>query len=81
MDKSARRKSHAAVSVRQNTGREGVQENRPQALGIGEVEPRGLRHRKKICDADFFSRASLAGLTNYVIRHISKYGNIMTSFS
>jgi hypothetical protein len=23
----------------------------------------------------------LAGLTNYVIRHISKYGNIMTSFS
>ena len=36
--------------------------------------------KKKICDADFFSKASLAGLTNYVIRHISKYGNIMTSF-
>jgi hypothetical protein len=37
--------------------------------------------KKKICNADFFSKASLAGLTNYVIRHISKYGNIMTSFS
>jgi len=39
-------------------------------LGIG----------KKYKGSIFFAKASLAGLTNYVIRHNSKYGN-MTSLS
>jgi len=37
-----------------------------------------LRDRKKIYRVDFFAKASFAGLTNYIIRHNSKNGN-MTS--
>ena len=37
----------------------------------GDGIPRGLWHWKKIYGVDFFAKASLAGLTNYVIRHIS----------
>ena len=39
---------------------------------------RGHRDRKKISGVDFFANSSLGGLTNYVIRHQPKYGN-MTS--
>ena len=40
--------------------------------------PRVHRDRKKIYRVDFFDKASLAGLTNYVIRHNPQNGN-MTS--
>ena len=33
-----------------------------------------------MCGVDFFAKSDLAGLTNYIIRHKSKYGN-MTSLS
>jgi len=43
--------------------------------------PRGLQDRKKnMRGRFFFAKSSLAGLTNYVIRHEPKYGN-MTSLS
>ena len=44
------------------------------------IKPRRHQHQKKICSVDFFSKASLVELTNYIIRHISKYGNTMMSF-
>jgi hypothetical protein len=40
--------------------------------------PRVLRHWKKIYRVDFFAKSISDGLTNYVIRHNSKYSN-MTS--
>jgi len=43
-------------------------------------EPRGHRDRKKICGVDFFAKFNLGELTNYVIRHQPKYGN-MTSLA
>jgi len=51
------------------------------ALRTSTVERKGaLASKKNMTLHIFFSKANLAGLTNYVIRHISKYGNIMTSF-
>ena len=44
-------------------------------------DPRGHRHLKKICGVVFFFNASLTELTDYIIRHISKYSNIMSSLS
>ena len=49
-------------------------------LLIAMTHARVHQHQKKIYSVDFFSKASWAELTNYVIRHISKYGNIMSSF-
>ena len=34
---------------------------------------------KKDLGSIFFFSSTLGGLTNYVIRHMSKYGNIMSS--
>ena len=43
-----------------------------------KINARGHRDRKKMCGVAFFSKPSFGGLTNYVIRHRSIYGN-MTS--
>ena len=40
--------------------------------------PRVLGNRKKIYRVDFFGKASFSGLTNYVIRHNSQNGNMMS---
>ena len=53
------------------------------SIGIAEKlkgKNKGALASKKNMQCQFFSKASLAGLTNYVIRHISKYGKIMSSF-
>ena len=41
---------------------------------------RGHQHRKKIYRVDFFAKASSAALTNYIIRHNSKKGNMTSLF-
>jgi len=40
--------------------------------------PRVLGNWKKIYRVDFFAKASFTGLTNYIIRHNSKNGNMMS---
>ena len=42
--------------------------------------PRGHQHLKKTYGVNFFSKANLAELTNYVIRHISIYSDFVISF-
>ena len=44
------------------------------------VLARGHWHRKKIYRVDFFAKASSAGLTNYIIRHKTKKGNMTSLF-
>ena len=44
-------------------------------------QSRVLRVKKKIPGVYFFCNPSWAGLTNYVIGHMSKYGNMMSSLS
>ena len=41
---------------------------------------RGHQDQKKIYRVNFFVKASSAGLTNYVIRHNSKKGNMTSLF-
>jgi hypothetical protein len=44
----------------------------------GLLVTRVLRNRKKIYRVDFFGKARFSGLTNYLIRHNSQNGNMMS---
>jgi hypothetical protein len=51
-------------------------------FSIEEHEKRGgktrvLWHQKKTCRVNFFAKPTIRGLTNYVIRHITIYGNLI----